>query len=48
MSRLFKVIGLLFLPVAALVVMFAFLSGKPGKSAKSHFLQEYDEQNIYG
>jgi hypothetical protein len=48
MSRLIKVIGLLFLPVAALVFIFALLSGKAAKGGKGLFVQEFDEQNIYG
>ena len=48
MSRLVKVIGLLFLPVAAIIFLFAMLSGKSRKNGKSIFVQEYDEQDIYG
>lgn len=48
MSRLIKVMGLLFLPVAAIVVVFALLNGKTRKNGKSLFVQEFDEQNIYG
>jgi hypothetical protein len=48
MSRVVKVIGLLFLPVAAIVFLFAMLGSKSGKDEKSTFVQEYDEQDIYG
>ncbi len=47
MSKLIKVIGLLFLPLAALLFVFAFIA-KTGKNGKNVFVQEYDEQNIYG
>ena len=48
MSKLLKVIGLLFLPIAAIVLVFTILNGRTSKSGKSFFIQEYDEQNIYG
>ncbi len=48
MSRLVKMIGLLFLPIAAIIFLFALLGGKQRKNGKSVFVQEYDEQDIYG
>ncbi len=48
MSKFLKVIGLIFLPVAALIFVFALLNGSAGKSGKGFFIKEYDEQNIYG
>ena len=48
MSRIVKVIGLLFLPVAAIIFLFAMLDGKSSKTGKSTYVQEYDEQDIYG
>jgi len=48
MNKFLKILGLIFLPVAALVVIFAALSGGTGKHGKSFFIKEYDEQNIYG
>ena len=48
MSKFLKVIGLLFLPVAAIIFMFALFNGKPAKRGKGLFVQEFDEQNIYG
>ncbi len=48
MSKLVKLIGLLFLPVAVIAFVVALFYGKPGKNRKSFFIQEFDEQNIYG
>ncbi|MGO9481015.1 MAG: hypothetical protein ACLP05_04435 [Candidatus Kryptoniota bacterium] len=48
MSKFLKFIGLLFLPIAALVFLFAILNSKAGKSGKNLFIQEFDDQNIYG
>ncbi len=48
MSKVLKLLGLLFLPIAVLVFVFAIFYGRTGKSGKNFFLQEYDEQNIYG
>jgi hypothetical protein len=48
MSKFVKILGLIFLPVAAIVFVFAFLSNNAGKSNRSFFIREYDEQNIYG
>ncbi len=48
MNRLIKVIGLIFLPVAAILFVLALLSGRDGKTGKNFFIQEYDDQNIYG
>lgn len=48
MSKLVKLVGLVFLPVAVIAFAIAFFYGKPGKGGKSFFLQEFDEQDIYG
>jgi hypothetical protein len=48
MSNFMKVLGLIFLPLAAIVFVFAMLNGGAGKSGKNFFIKEYDEQNIYG
>ncbi len=48
MSKFLKILGLIFLPMAALVFAFALLSGGAGKHGKNFFIKEYDEQNIYG
>lgn len=48
MSKIVMVIGLLFLPVAAIIFVFVLLGGKSAREGKSLFLQEYDEQDIYG
>lgn len=48
MSKLVKLVGLLFLPIAVIAFMAALFYGKPGKSGKGVFIQEFDEQNIYG
>lgn len=48
MSSFLKVLGLFFLPIAAFFFAFALLNGKANKVGKGFFIQEYDEQNIYG
>lgn len=48
MSNFLKIIGFVFLPVAAILFLFALLNGETGKSGKNFFIKEYDEQNIYG
>ena len=48
MSKFLKFIGLLFLPIAAVILLFAVLNGKTVKDGKSFFVQEFDDQNIYG
>ncbi|MFZ1081376.1 MAG: hypothetical protein WAO19_05555 [Candidatus Kryptoniota bacterium] len=48
MSKFLKFIGLLFLPIAVVVFLFAILNGNANKSGKNFFIQEFDEQNIYG
>ncbi|HEY9165383.1 MAG TPA: hypothetical protein VIS48_04420 [Candidatus Kryptonia bacterium] len=48
MSKFMKVVGLLFLPIAAILIVAAMLNGRAGKIGKGFFIQEYDEQNIYG
>lgn len=48
MSKFLKIIGLIFLPVAAVIFVFTFLNGNADKSGKGFFIKEYDEQNIYG
>ncbi len=48
MSKIVKLVGILFLPVAVIIFIFAFLGGRAGEKGKDLFLQEYDEQNIYG
>ncbi len=48
MNKIVKMIGLLFLPIAAIIFLAALLDGKAGKNRKKMFLQEYDEQDIYG
>jgi len=48
MNKFLKIVGLLFLPVAAIVFVFALINGGAGKQGKGFFIKEYDEQNIYG
>jgi hypothetical protein len=48
MSKFFKVLGLLFLPVAAIILLFAVLNGKSGRNGNGFYIKEFDEQNIYG
>lgn len=48
MSSLLKVLGLLFLPIAAFFFALAILNGKSSRVGKGFFIQEFDEQNIYG
>lgn len=48
MSKFLKILGLIFLPVAALIFVFALLGDGTGKHGKNFFIKEYDEQNIYG
>ncbi|HUI30962.1 MAG TPA: hypothetical protein VLX91_12175 [Candidatus Acidoferrales bacterium] len=48
MGKFLKIIGLIFLPIAALVFVFALVNGGSGKSGRNFFIKEYDEQNIYG
>ena len=48
MGKLLKIVGLIFLPVVALAFVFTLLNSGAGKSSKSFFIKEYDEQNIYG
>ncbi len=48
MNSFLKIVGLIFLPVALLVFLFAIISGGAGKQGKNFFIKEFDEQNIYG
>jgi len=48
MTKLIKMIGLLFLPVAAVVLIVTMFNARLGKGTKNIFIQEYDEQDIYG
>jgi len=48
MSTFVKVVGLIFLPLAAIVLIFTMLNSGSGKSGRGFFIKEYDEQNIYG
>lgn len=48
MSRIVKVMGLLFLPLAAIIFISYLLGGKSAREGKSFFIQEFDEQDIYG
>lgn len=43
-----KLIGLLFFPLALLILIVSFMNARSSKPGKGFFVQEFDEQNIYG
>ncbi len=48
MNKIIKLVGLLFLPLAILIFVVSFFNTRTPRSGKGFFIQEFDEQNIYG